>query len=77
MIGANTEKAQRLECRIIITHNSGAGTFDMGMYDPRAMRYEALGTHPVAKIDRIVGDLRARIEQERHVVTFSEVTGPR
>ena len=68
---------RRLECRIVITHNAGAGTFDMGMYDPLNMRYEALGTHPSAKIDRIVGDLRTRIERERHVVTFSELTGPR
>ncbi len=68
---------ERMECRVVITHLPGTGKFDMGMYDPVCGRYEPLGRHPVEKIDRIVGDLVARMEQERHVVTFSEISGPR
>lgn len=68
---------KRLECRIVLTYWPGTGKFDMGMYDPLNMRYEELGTHPMSKADRIVGDLRVRMEKERHIVTFSEVTGPR
>ena len=66
---------RQLECRIVITH--WGRTFDLGMWAPLAMRYEPLGTHPVEKVEQVVGDLRARIEKERHLVTFSEVTGPR
>ena len=66
---------RRLECRITITH-FGA-TFALGMYDPLNVRHEPLGTHPVRDIERIVRDLKVRMERERHVVTFSEVTGPR
>ncbi len=64
-----------LECRIVITHQGG--TFELGMYDPVGMRYEPLGKHPLKDIDRIVRDLRARMEKERHRVTFSEMVGPR
>lgn len=67
--------AKQLECRIVITHWDG--TFDMGMYDPVSGRYEPLGRHPTRDIERVVGDLRVRMEKERHKVTFSEVTGPR
>lgn len=52
-------------------------TFDLGMYDPVGMRYEALGRHPSEKIEKIVRDLRVRMEKERHLVTFSEISGPR
>ena len=65
----------QLECRIVITHRGQ--TFSLGMFDPVSARYEALGTHPTANIDRIVGDLRTRMERERHMVTYSEITGPR
>lgn len=66
---------KRLECRIVLTW--WGRQFDMGMYDPISGKYEPLGRHPTDKAPKIIGDLRARIEQERHVVTFSEVTGPR
>ena len=64
-----------LECRIVITHRGR--TFDLGMYDPVSGRHEPLGNHPTRDIERIVRDLKVRIEKERHQVTFSEVTGPR
>lgn len=67
----------QLECRIVLTYWQFDGTFELGMFDPLAGRYEPLGRHPLAKADRIIGDLRVRIERERHRVTFSEVTGPR
>ena len=61
---------EQIECRIVIEH-TGA-TFRLGMYDPRSTRYVPLGAHPAQDIERIVGDLRARMERERHVVTFCE-----
>lgn len=70
-----TSEQRQLECRIVITHRGH--TFDLGMYDPVSMRYEALGSHSVKDISRIVGDLRVRMERERHIVSFSELTGPR
>ena len=69
------EKPQ-LECRIVITYLPGR-MFSLGMFDPQGGRHEALGTHPLSKIDRIVRDLKVRMEREKHRVTFSEVTGPR
>lgn len=68
---------RQLECRIIITHERDGVTFALGMYDPLGGRYEPLGKHPLSKIERVVGDLRTRMERERHRVTFSEVWGPR
>lgn len=70
------DMAKQLECRIVITHK-GPTEFALGMYDPVGMRYEPLGTHPTRDIDRIVGDLRVRMERERHLVTYSEVWGQR
>ena len=70
-----TSGHRQLECRIVITHRGH--TFELGMYDPVGMRYEALGNHPTKDILRIVGDLRVRMERERHIVSFSELTGPR
>ncbi len=71
--------AKQLECRIVIIHKRpradeiGAGRkFDMGMYDPLNHRYEHLGTHPVANIDRIVGDLKVSILRAGHLLTFCE-----
>ncbi len=68
-------KERQLECRIVITHH--ARTFDLGMFDPVSGRHEPLGNHPVRDIDRIVRDLKHRMERERHRVTFSEVRAPR
>ena len=67
--------AKRLECRITIDHNGR--TFLMGMYDPISGRHEPLGEHPTANIEQVVSDLRVRMEKERHIVTYSEVTAPR
>lgn len=66
---------KQLECRIIITHQDH--TFSLGMYDPVSMRYAPLGTHSIDKIEPIVRDLRIRMEKERHIVTFSEMSAPR
>ena len=67
---------ERLECRIVLTY--WPKHFEMGMFDPVSGRYEPLGNnHPIDKVDKIVGDLRNRIEMERHIVTYSEVSGPR
>lgn len=68
---------KQLECRVVITHERDGRTFALGMYDPLNTRYEPLGRHPVRNIDRIVRDLKVRMERERHLVTFSEVTAPR
>ena len=66
---------KQLECRVIITHNHS--TFELGMFDPHGMRYEPLGNHPKRDIDRIVRDLKVRMEREGHLVSFSEQEGPR
>lgn len=66
---------KQLECRVVITHCGP--TFQLGMYDPISSRYEPLGTHPNRDIERIVRDLKVRIEQEGHLVSFSEQRGPR
>jgi hypothetical protein len=47
------------------------------MWDPVNEKYVPLGTHPQGKIKRIVEDLKVRMEKERHLVSFSEITGPR
>ncbi len=66
---------KQLECRILITH--WPREFDLAMADPLSGRVEPLGRHPLSKIATIVRDLRVRMERERHLVTFSELTGPR
>lgn len=76
MTGVEGERLQ-LECRITITHLVGERIFALGMYDPVSGRHELLGKHPVADIERVVGGLRTRMEREGHLVTFSELTGPR
>lgn len=75
---------KQMECRIVITHRASdwrkvgaCNTFSLGMYDPVSSRYEPLGTHPFAKIDGIVRDLKIRMEKEGHRVSFSELRGPR
>ena len=72
-----TVSSRQLECRVVITHAEGGQTFALGMYDPVSGRHEPLGTHPTRSIDRIVGDLRTRMEREGHRVTFSEIVGKR
>lgn len=67
--------SKQLECRIVLTN--WLREFEMGMYDPVSGRYEGLGKHPNRDKDRIVRDLKNRIEAEGHSCTFSEVTGPR
>lgn len=69
-----SEKKQ-LECRIIITRLGAV--FELGMYDPVQCRHEPLGKHPIKDINKIVDDLRTRMEREGHLVTFSEWRGPR
>lgn len=71
MAGSNLQ----LECRIVLTY--WGRTFEMGMFDPISMRYEPLGRHSTDRADKIVGDLRTRMEREGHRVTYSEVNGPR
>lgn len=70
---------KQLECRIVIIHRRpradeiGAGRkFELGMYSPVDNRYEPLGTHPTAQIDRVVGDLKRSIETAGHLLTFCE-----
>ena len=72
---------KQLECRIVIIHKrvdpynlQGPRMFELGMYDPANKRYEKLGEHPVAKIDKIVGDLKVSILRAGHHLTFSEYT---
>lgn len=67
---------KQLECRIVLTYHAD-NTFALGMYDPRGGWYEPLGTHPLRDIDRIVRDLKVRMEKEKHRVTFSEMRAPR
>lgn len=66
-------KQRQLECRVVITNEGG--NFSLGMYDPLNTRYEKLGTHPVRDKDKIVRDLKNKIEREGHLVSFSELTG--
>ena len=66
---------KQLECRVVITHDGN--TFALGMFDPQGGRYEPLGKHPKRDIERIVRDLKVRMEREGHLVSFSEMSGPR
>jgi hypothetical protein len=52
-------------------------TFSLGMYDPISSRYEPLGDHPQSNIDKVVRDLKVRMEREGHLVSFSEMQAPR
>ena len=61
---------RQLECRIVITHEGNY--FKLGMFDPVSMRYEPLGKHSIEKIERVVRDLKIRMEREGHMVSFSE-----
>ena len=64
---------KQLECRIVI--NYYGSVFSLGMFDPVAGRYEPLGKHPMEKIDKVVRDLKVRMEKEGHKVSFSEKQG--
>jgi hypothetical protein len=71
---------KQLECRIILTHGHRIDLkTDLGMYDPVSGRYEPLGAHGPSprEVDRVVADLQASMERAGHLVTFSEVRGPR
>ena len=61
----------------MITYCRDGRTFSLGMYDPASGRHEPLGKHFIRDIERIVRDLKVRMERERHTVTFSEMMGPR
>ena len=76
--GAEKMDQKQLQCRIVITHSADNDhSFALGMYDPCSGRHEALGRHPTNQIEKIVGDLRIRMEREGHLVSFSEITGER
>ena len=68
---------RQLECRVVITHAPHGGSFSLGMYDPVSGRYEPLGTHPNGRMITVVRDLKERMEREGHLVSFSEMMGPR
>lgn len=64
---------QRLECRIILRYRRDRRV-DMGMYDPKSGRYEALGTHGPDKrdVDKAVHGLMTAIERAGHRLTWAE-----
>lgn len=64
---------KQLECRIVITFLRD-GRIRLGMYDPKAGRYEALGTHgpSVKEVDKAVRGLKEGIERAGHKLTFCE-----
>lgn len=69
---------KQMECRVIITHDrDNPDKFMLGMFDPVTCRHVPLGKHPTEDIDRIVHDLKVRMEREGHRVSFSETTGQR
>ena len=67
--------AKQLEVRVVLTHRGNV--FDMGMYHPQGDRYEPLGTHRAVDKERVVRQLKERIEREGHTVSFSSITGQR
>jgi hypothetical protein len=71
---------KRLECRIVLTHGHRVDLkTEVGMWDPLNERYAPLGVHGpnLREIDKMVYGLKDKIEKEGHVVTFSELRGPR
>ena len=66
---------KKFEVRVVLTHKGS--TFDMGMYHPQGDRYEPLGTHRAADKERVVRQLKERIEREGYTVSFSSITGQR
>lgn len=74
------ERRKQLECRIVLTHGHRADLkTEMGMWDPLNERYVPLGAHGprASDIDKAVLGLKENIEREGHLLTFSEVRGPR
>lgn len=66
--------SEQLECRVVVTEHQN-GTFSLGMYDPRHSRYESLGRHPNRDREKIIGDLKSRIEREGHRLSMSVKRG--
>ncbi len=64
---------EQMECRVVITYRPDR-RIDLGMYCPRSLRYEPLGTHgpSVAEVDRAVRGLADSIERAGHLLTFCE-----
>lgn len=58
-----------MECRIVLTMADRVQT-EVGMYDPQSGRYEPLGQHGPTVIDKVVRDLKERMEREGHKVSF-------
>ena len=58
-----------MECRITL-EATGYKT-KVGMYDPKSGRHVPLGSYQGAELDKVVRDLRIRMEREGHTVTFS------
>lgn len=65
----------QLECRIVITYLL-SGQIRLGMYDPRSLRYEGLGTHGPARkvVDSVVMKLAESIIRAGHLLTYCERT---
>lgn len=71
---------KQLECRIVLTHGHRTDLkTEMGMWDPLNEKYVPLGAHGprMADIDSAVRGLKERILKEGHLLTFSDVRGPR
>jgi hypothetical protein len=66
---------EQLECRIVITYLPDK-RIQLGMYCPRSLRYEPLGTHGPAQtvIDKAVLGLKESILRAGHRLTFCERT---
>ncbi len=63
---------KKMECRIVI-RDRPFGAIALGMFDPITMRYVPLGTHPAHEREKVVRDLKNKMEAEGHIVTFSEM----
>ncbi len=63
-----------MECRIVLRH-IGLST-EVGMFDPITERYVPLGAHR-EHLNTVVRDLKQRMEQAGHRVSFSEQTTQR
>ena len=63
---------KKLECRIVVTRGRPGRRTAVGMYDPLSGRYEPLGEHAPADIDRVVRDLARSIERAGHRLTWCE-----
>ncbi len=74
------DRKKRLECRIILTHGHRWDLkTEVGMWDPLNDKYVSLGAHGpnMRELDKAVEGLKVRIEREGHLLTFSDVRGPR